>query len=105
MLNTNIQSTTYFDVDSVRKAGGYLYFWNLKNYLEPTKYSDLSFKTYKKIDCDSLGYQVLKFENYNSHKRSRNIFVQDLILWATKGKLTASSAGEDTNKIACKLAD
>ncbi len=73
----------YLDTDSVRKRAGYVYAWELMNYVEPTKSGDLSTKSYLKIDCDSFGYQYLTIEYYDSH-------------WA-KGKRT--QAGPPTHKL------
>ena len=34
--------TIYIDFDRVKKNNGYVYFWELFNYLKPTKFGDLS---------------------------------------------------------------
>jgi hypothetical protein len=39
-----IGDTFYVDFDRMRKHGGFVYFWYLTDYLEPTKYGNLSSK-------------------------------------------------------------
>ena len=61
------QGEAFVDADSIRKAGGFVYFWQIVNYTEPTKYQTLSVKAYIKVNCNSLGYMSLKSEYYDSH--------------------------------------
>ena len=57
--------TYYVDFERIRKHGGYVYFWRLDDYLKPTKYGDLSVKTYNQGDCKLFRYKNLSF---SSHK-------------------------------------
>ena len=43
--------TFYVDFDSIRKHGGYVYFWRLSDFLKPNKYGTLSDKSYNQGDC------------------------------------------------------
>ena len=51
--------TSYVDYDRVRKQSGYIYFWQLQDYLHSTKYAIRSKKTYNQVDCKLLRYKSL----------------------------------------------
>jgi hypothetical protein len=57
--------TFYVDFERIRKHGGFVYFWYLTDYLEPTKYGNLSYKFYGKGDCKLSRVMVLRF---SAHK-------------------------------------
>ena len=44
-------STLYVDFERIRKHGGYVYWWDLTDYLKPTQFGTLSSKNYKQGDC------------------------------------------------------
>jgi len=60
----NEYSTYYVDFDRIRTNGGYVYFWDLSDYLKPTKWGDLSAKSYKQGDCEMFRYKNLSFSYY-----------------------------------------
>jgi hypothetical protein len=41
----------YVDFERIRKHGGYVYWWELADYLKPDKYGTLSAKVYNQGDC------------------------------------------------------
>ena len=51
--------TYYVDFERIRKVDGYVYFWELVDYLKPTKYGDLSAKVYRQGDCKLFRYKNL----------------------------------------------
>ena len=51
--------TFYVDFERIRKHGGYVYFWQLDDYLKPTKYGDLSDKMYRQGDCKLFRFKYL----------------------------------------------
>ena len=51
----------YVDFERIKKHGGYVYWWSLSDYLEPTKYGDLSDKKYKQGDCNLFRYKELSY--------------------------------------------
>ena len=53
--------TFYVDFERIRKHGGYVYWWDLKDNLKPTDYGDLSAKVYKQGDCKLLRLKNLSF--------------------------------------------
>ena len=49
----------YVDFKRIRKQGEYVYFWQLSNYLKPTKDGDFSAKKYSQGDCKEFKYKIL----------------------------------------------
>jgi hypothetical protein len=56
-------NTFYVDFERIREHDGYVYFWELLNYLKP-QYGDLSVKVYKQGDCKLFGYKGLSYSYY-----------------------------------------
>ena len=52
-------NTSYVDFERIRKVDGFIYYWYLSNYLKPTKYGDLSAKTYNQGDCKLFRFKSL----------------------------------------------
>ena len=44
-----------------KKHGGYVYWWDLTDYLKPNKWGDLSAKIYNQGDCKLFRYKFLSF--------------------------------------------
>ena len=57
--------TYYVDFERIRKHDGYVYYWELGDYLKPSKFGDLSGKTYLQGDCNLFRYKYL---SYSFHK-------------------------------------
>ena len=53
--------TFYVDFDRVRKHDGYVYWWNLSDYLKPTEHMILSHKTYHQGDCELFRHKYLSW--------------------------------------------
>ena len=59
-VTENIDRTTFYvDFERIRKHGGYVYWWELMDYLKPLKYGILSIKVYKQGDCKLFRYKYL----------------------------------------------
>ena len=56
--------TFYVDFDRIRTNGGYVYFWELQDYLEPIEYGMLSYKVYRQGDCEMFRYKILSYIYY-----------------------------------------
>jgi len=58
-------NTFYVDCERIRKHDGYVYYWELGNFLKPIEGGVLSFKRYRKGDC-----KLFRFKNlsYSFHK-------------------------------------
>ena len=57
--------TYYVDFERIRKHGGYVYWWDLTDYLKTTEYGQLSGKIYKQGDCNLFRFKVLSFSFHN----------------------------------------
>ena len=55
----NSGDTYYVDFERIKKNDGYLYWWNLRDFLKPTEYDDLSYKTYIQGDCHMFRFEIL----------------------------------------------
>ena len=55
----------YLDFERVRKHDGYVYWWELSDYLKPDQFGDLSAKVYKEGDCKLFRFKTL---SYHFHK-------------------------------------
>ena len=44
-------ATIYVDLDTIKKGGGYVYYWELRDYLKPFPNGNISVKTYIEVDC------------------------------------------------------
>ena len=61
---TNINGSTYYvDFDRIRKQGGYVYWWELSDYLKPIS-GVLSGKLYKQGDCKVFRFKILSDSYY-----------------------------------------
>ena len=49
----------YVDFGEIRKQGGYVYYWTLLDYFQPTEFGDLSGKIYAQGDCDKFQALIL----------------------------------------------
>ena len=59
-VSKNVDGNTFYvDFERIRKHGGYVYWWDLTDYLKPTKDGDLSLKSYKQGDCKLFRYKYL----------------------------------------------
>ena len=61
-----IGDTYYLDFDRIREIDGYVYFWHLHDYLNPSKYNFLSTKEYLQGDCKLFR---IKFLDGSVHKK------------------------------------
>jgi len=51
--------TFYVDFDTIKKHDGYVYYWELGDYLKPNEFGDLSAKIYREVDCKLFRFKVL----------------------------------------------
>ena len=54
----------YVDFERIKKVDGFIYWWDLTNYLKPTLYGHLSTKLYRQGDCKAFRYKFLRFYFY-----------------------------------------
>ena len=59
-VSKNVDGSTYYvDFENIKKHGGYVYFWYLRDYLKPNKFGDLSSKVYVQGDCKLFRWKGL----------------------------------------------
>lgn len=57
--NGDIIATIYVDFERIRKHDGYVYWWELYDYLKPPSTGELSGKIYNQGDCKLFRYKYL----------------------------------------------
>ena len=62
---SEIGDTYYVDFERIRKHGGYVYWWDLIDYLKPTKSGMMSSKKYRQGDCKLFRFKYLSFSSHN----------------------------------------
>ena len=63
-MSESSAGTLYVDFERIRKHDGFVYYWDLSDYLKPMD-GDLSVKVYNQGDCKSFRYKGL---SYSFHK-------------------------------------
>ncbi|MDC0423327.1 hypothetical protein OAL85_03510 [Methylophilaceae bacterium] len=58
IINSNAMAL-YVDFDTIKKHGGYVYYWELGDYFKPDQFGDLSAKVYREVDCKLFRTKVL----------------------------------------------
>ena len=58
-MSENVGATFYVDFERIRKHDGYVYFWQLGDWLKPNEDGDLSTKIYIQGDCKKFRYKYL----------------------------------------------
>ena len=53
--------TYYVDFKRIQKHGGFIYFWYIRDYLNPETNGDLSGKEYRQGDCKLFRFKVLSY--------------------------------------------
>ena len=60
-IGSNIDGDVYYvDLLSIKKVGDNAYFFNLTDYIKPTKHGDLSSKVYQEYNCLDYSFRYLK---------------------------------------------
>ncbi len=54
----------YLDFETIRKNDGYVYYWYLSNYLEPSEMGNFSATMYHKGDCKLFRFKYLSYIFY-----------------------------------------
>jgi len=60
-----LRNNLYVDFERIRKVDGYVYWWELEDYLKPDKFGTFSWKAYKQGDCKLFRFMEL---SGSSHK-------------------------------------
>jgi hypothetical protein len=90
----------YIDFERIRKVDGYVYFWELGDYLKPDKFGDLSAKVYKQGDCKLFRFKTLSGSFHKEPMGGGTGDVQEPIKKSWKYPIPNSS-GETILKSVC----
>ena len=59
-VGTHVDGHKYYvDFETIKKNGGYIYYWRLRDYIKPDKWGDFSSKVFQQVDCKLSKYIVL----------------------------------------------
>ena len=59
-VKENVKGTVFYvDFERIRKHDGYVYWWDLGDYLKPSNQGNLSLKIYKQGDCKFFRFKYL----------------------------------------------
>ena len=56
----------YLDFDSMKKVDGYIYFWELIDYLKPNPFGSFSGKAYIELDCKLMRFKYLSMSHHKA---------------------------------------
>ena len=54
-------NTFYLDFERIRKVDGFVYWWQLTDFLKPNQYGHFSGKSYRQGDCKSFRWKILSW--------------------------------------------
>ena len=60
-VSENVRGNAYVDFGRIRKHGGYVYWWELTDFIKPLTGGVLSGKRYKQGDCKLFRYKSLSW--------------------------------------------
>ena len=101
----NVDGTTYYvDFERMRTNGGYVYYWRLSDYLEPTEYGDFSSKVYNQGDCEMFRRKALSFSFHKQPMGEGSGQSSESINKEWKYP-PPNSSGEEILKQVCKFAE
>ena len=55
---------SYVNFERIRKVNGLVYYWEVQDLPEPGADGELSFKIYRKVDCETFRQMTLSFSYY-----------------------------------------
>ena len=90
----------YVDLSTIKKVGNNVFYLELKDYVKPSKYGDLSSKIYMEVNCLNLSYRYLKDFYYiepMGNGEPSTVF-DEVGEWKN---IKEGSMGEDVGKFAC----
>ena len=65
-MTENVNGTTFYvDYERIRKHDGYVYWWELADYLKPTSIGTLSGEVYNQGDCKLFRFKRLSVSFHN----------------------------------------
>ena len=67
----------YIDMGTIKPHGGYIYYWTLTNYIEPSPSGFMSVKKYAKVDCGVNRFTHLTYIWYKQSMGNGNGITDD----------------------------
>jgi hypothetical protein len=64
IINSIGGDTYYINTENIKEHNGYSYWWELVDYIKPTKYGDLSNISYNQVNCATSGRKTLSSSWY-----------------------------------------
>ena len=58
-VSKTITATYYLDFERIRKVEEFVYYWYMKDNLQPDEYGNMSFKYYSQVDCNLFRERLL----------------------------------------------
>ena len=78
-MSVNRNGTTFYvDFERIRKHDGYVYWWDLIDYLKPTREGDLSVKNYNQGDCKLFRTKTLTEHSFTAPMGGGSVKVLEL---------------------------
>ena len=105
-ISRNTEQTNYVDYERIRKVEGYVYWWNMVNYVKRNKDGFLSGTGYAQGDCKLFRYKHLKLFSYYQPMATGVVKKYDSSIpnWGWEYPLP-NSAGEHILKSVCEYAN
>ena len=102
-VSENVGATFYVDFERIRKHDGYVYYWELIDYLKPDEDGNFSAKVYFQVDCKKFRLKLL---SGSSHKGSMGGGTGEIDNTPDKdwNYPPPDSSGEETLKSVCQYA-
>jgi len=98
-VTSNDGSIYYIDKDSIKYHDGFIYFWELSDYLKPNSLGHMSGIAYKEVDCNLNRQQILSLNMFKmsmGRGESENINLDSSWYYPISG-----SVGEGILNYAC----
>ena len=99
----SLGDTYYLNFDKIKKSDGYVYYWQLLNYVKPDEYGHLSSKGYTQGDCKMFRFKFLS-SSLHKQRMGNGTGEVDNVPDKTWTYPSPNSVFEDNLKSVCKHA-
>ena len=98
-------NTYHINFDSIRTNGGYVYWWDLSDFLKPNEYGTLSTIVYAQGDCEVFRLKNLSYSYYKQPMGEGRPYMTDSTPDTEWTYPPPNSPAADVFNIVCKLAE
>ena len=96
-------NTIYVDFKKIKKADGYVHWWELWDLLKPNEWGTLSIKVFNHGDCEALRAKVVTYFYHNKSMGKGDVYIDNGPNdWRYP---PSNSTTEDVLKVVCKYAE